>query len=57
MGISLSKKEANIIKLPYYTKSIIIGLMLSKGRLQKSNKSSSNARLIIGSPLKNSIYI
>lgn len=57
VGISLSKKEANIIKLPYYTKSIIIGLMLSKGRLQKSNKSSSNARLIIGSPLKNSIYI
>ena len=57
MGISLNKKEANMIKLPNNIKSIIIGLMLSKGRLQKSNGLSSNSRLIIGSNFNNSINI
>lgn len=57
VGISLNKKEANMIKLPSDTKSIIIGLMLSKGRLQLSNGLSSNSRFRIGSSLNYSIYI
>lgn len=69
VGISLSKREGNMIKLPENIQSIIIGLMLSRGRLQKSNGLSSlrsnpggiaaggNARFIIGHSMEYSIYI
>lgn len=57
VGISLSQREGGIIKLPSNIQSIIIGLMLSRGRLQRSNGLSSNARLSIGHSIEYSIYI
>lgn len=41
----LTKQESNMIKLPLYQKSVIIGLLLSDGWLTIASKTHKNARL------------
>jgi hypothetical protein len=57
VGVGLNKREKDMISLTNCTKNIIIGLMLSKGRVQRSNAITSNPRLRIGQPMEYSIYI
>ena len=53
----ITKQESNMIKLPSYHYSIVIGLLLSDGWLTFSNSRSKNARLGFLQSGANSIYV
>ena len=46
-----------MIKLPNYYKSIIIGLLLSDGRLTIASKTSKNARIGFKQTINNAQYV
>jgi hypothetical protein len=52
-----TKQESNMIKLPYYQKSIIIGLLLSDGWLTIASKTTKNARLGFKQSLDRASYV
>jgi hypothetical protein len=52
-----TKQVSNMIKLPAYQKSVIIGLLLSDGWLTMATTTSKNARLGFGQSAANSRYI
>jgi hypothetical protein len=53
----LTKQVSEMIKLPNYQKSIIIGLLLSDGWLTIATKTSKNARLGFKQSIANSNYL
>nr|YP_010608757.1 hypothetical protein PNX16_mgp014 [Drechslerella dactyloides]WAN89837.1 hypothetical protein [Drechslerella dactyloides] len=53
----ISKQESNMVKLPYYQKNVIIGLLLSDGWLTFGNKRSNYARLGFKQSLAHSAYV
>ena len=53
----ITKQESNMLKLPFYQKSIIMGLLLSDGWLTMSKKQSKNARLGFKQSLDHSTYV
>ena len=53
----ITKQESNMIKLPFYPKSIIMGLLLSDGWLTMSKERSKNARLGFKQSLDHSTYV
>ena len=56
VGIKLSQNELNIVKLSYFTKSVIIGILLSDGYIIFSTRSK-NGRLGLTQSLSNSAYL
>lgn len=53
----LGKQESNMIKIPYYQKSVIIGLLLSDGWLIIPVSTRKNARLGFSQSLSHSSYV
>ena len=56
VGVKLTQNELNIVKLPYFIKSVIIGILLSDGYIIFSTKSK-NGRLGLTQYLSNSAYL
>jgi len=52
-----TKQVSNMIKLPAFQKSVIIGLLLSDGWLTMATTTSKNARLGFGQSAANSRYL
>lgn len=53
----ITKQESNMIKLPPYQLSVVIGLLLSDGWLTFSNSRNKNVRLGFSQSEKNSVYV
>nr|QBM31598.1 hypothetical protein [Arthrobotrys musiformis] len=53
----ITKQESNMVKLPYYQKNVIIGLLLSDGWLTFGSKRSNYARLRFKQSLSHSTYV
>jgi hypothetical protein len=56
VGMKLTQNELNMIKLPYFVKSVMIGLLLSDGYIV-SNTKSKNGRLGLTQSLSHSGYL
>lgn len=56
VGEKLTQNELNIMKLPYFIKSVIIGILLSDGYIIFSTRSK-NGRLGLTQSLFNSVYL
>ncbi len=53
----ITKQESNMIRFPYYQKSVIIGLLLSDGWLTYASKTHKNVRLGFKQSLNRASYV